>query len=142
MKQGVVFDKNTGAMIGFTDFGEVSNQLSEFKRSLNNDNPGLHWPLTKSMLVFMFRGLFTNIALAFAQFPVTSVKGHNIFPLLLEAIGRLNRMGCVILGITCDGAVPNWKLFCMHTKPECNNPDATYKTVNIFSNNEKELFLC
>ena len=41
----------------------------------------------------MFRGLFTNIALAFAQFPVTSVKGHDIFPLLWEAIGCLNRIG-------------------------------------------------
>ena len=140
VKQGVVFDKSTGAMIGFTDLGEVSNQLSEFERSLNNDNPRLHRPLAKSMLVFMFRGLFTNIALAFAQFPVTSVKGHDIFPLLWEAIRRLNRMGCVILGITCDGAAPNRKLFRMHTKPQCNNPDTTYKTVNIFSNDEKEIF--
>jgi len=89
------------------------------------------------MLVFMFRGLFTNIALAFAQFPVTSVKGHDIFPLLWEAIGRLNGIGCVILGITCDGAAPNRKLFHMHTKPGCDNPDTTYKTVNIFG---EELF--
>ena len=31
VKQGVVFDKNTGAMIGFADLGEVSNQLNEFE---------------------------------------------------------------------------------------------------------------
>ena len=42
VKQRVVFDKNTGAMIGFSDLGEVSNQLSEFERSLNNDSPTGH----------------------------------------------------------------------------------------------------
>ena len=61
-------------MIGFTDLGEVSNKLSEFERSLNDDNPKLHRPLAKSMLVLTFRGLYTNTALTCGQ---ASVKGHD-----------------------------------------------------------------
>jgi len=116
VKQGVVFDNHTG---GYTDLGEVSNQLSDFERSLHTENPKLHQPLAKSMLVFMYRGLFSNIALPFAQFPVSSPKGHDIFPLLWEA---LNRIGCIILGVTCDGATPNWKLFRMQDAKALTQP--------------------
>ena len=92
------------------------------------------------MLVFMYRGWFSNITLPFAQFPVASPKGHDLFPLLWKAIGRLTKIGCVILGVTCDGATPNCKLFRMHAKPKCDNPDATHKTINIFSDDGKEIF--
>lgn len=99
VKQGLVYEKSTGALFGFTDLGEVNNQLIDFEQSLSSDGTGLQRPLAKSMLVFMFKGLFTNIAMPYAQFPACSLKGVDMFPLLWEAIGRLSRLGCCVLGV-------------------------------------------
>ena len=96
VKQGLVYEKS-GALFGFTDLDEVNNQLYDFEQSLGGDGTGLQKPLAKSMLVFMFKGLFTNIATSYAQFPVCSLKGANMFPLLWEAVGRLSQMGCCVL---------------------------------------------
>ena len=80
VKQGLVYEKSTGALFGFTDLGEVNNQLYDFQQSLSDDGTGLQRPLAKTMLVFMFKGLFTNIAMPYAQFPVYSLKGTDMFP--------------------------------------------------------------
>ena len=65
IKQGLVFEKSTGALFGFTDLCETNNQLDDFEAMLKND-ASLQRPL--AMVVFMFKGLFTNTALPYAQF--------------------------------------------------------------------------
>ena len=82
VKQGLVYEKSTRALFGFTDLGVVNNQLIDFEQSLSSDDTGLQRPLVKTMLVFMFKGLFTNIAMPYAQFPACSLKGLDMFPLL------------------------------------------------------------
>ena len=107
----MVHEKSKGAFFGFTDLDEVNNQLYDFEQSLSDDGTGLQRPLAKTILVFMFKGLFTNIAMSYAQFPVCSFKGADMLPLLWEAVRRLSRMGCCVLGVTCDGGSPNRRLF-------------------------------
>ena len=115
VKQGLVFEKSTGALFGFTDLGEINNQLDEFEAHLKGSSSELNRPLEKTMLVFMFKGLFTNISLPYAQFAAHSLKSHEMFPLLSwKIINRLTRIGCCILGITCYGSSPNRKLFQLH----------------------------
>ena len=46
-------------------------------------------PLAKSMMVFMVRGLFTKLQFPYAQFPVMSVSGDQLYKPFWEAIGRL-----------------------------------------------------
>ena len=82
VKQGLVYEESTRALFGFTDLGEVNNQLIDFEQSLSSDGTGLQRPLAKTMLVFMFKGLFTNIAMPYAQLPACSLKGLDMFPLL------------------------------------------------------------
>ena len=92
VKQGLVFEKSTGALFGFTDLGEVNNQLDEFEASLKQ-NASLQRPLAKTMIVFMFKGLFTNTALPYAQFAVSSLTGADLLPLLWKVIqGRLKQL--------------------------------------------------
>ena len=62
VKQDLIFEKFTGALFGFTDLGEVNKQLDEFEASLKNNALLLQRPLTKTMIIFMFKDLFTNIA--------------------------------------------------------------------------------
>ena len=138
VKQGLVYEKSTGALFGFTDLGEVNNQLIDFEQSLSSDGTGLQRPLAKSMLVFMFKGLFTNIAMPYAQFPACSLKGVDMFPLLWEAIGRLSRLGCCVLGVTCDAGSPNRRLFQMHQTPDTPKNKIIHKAKNMFKSDPNE----
>ena len=54
VKQGLIFEKSTGALFGFTDLGKVNNQLDEFEASLKNNASLLQRPFAKTILVFMF----------------------------------------------------------------------------------------
>ena len=111
VKQGLVFEKSTGALFGFTDLGNINNQLDEFEAPLKQNTSMLQRPIAKTMVVFMFKGLFTNIALAYAQFAATSLTGADLLPLLWKVIERLSRTGCCILGVTCDGGSLNRRFF-------------------------------
>ena len=65
VKQNLVFEKFTGALFGFIDLGEVNKQLDEFEASLKNNVLLLQRLLTKTMIVFMFKDLFTNTVLPY-----------------------------------------------------------------------------
>ena len=65
VKQDLVFEKFTGALFGFTELGEVNKQLYEFEASLKINVLLLQRPLTKTMIVFIFKGLFTNTTLPY-----------------------------------------------------------------------------
>ena len=82
VQQDLVFEKFTGALFDFTDLGEVNKQVDEFEASLKNNVLLLQRPLTKTMIVFMFKGLFTNTASPYyAQF-ASSLTGADMFTLL------------------------------------------------------------
>ena len=140
IKQDLVFEKSTGSLFGFTDLGDISNQLDEFLQSFKDHSESLSRPLAKAILVFMVKGLFNNVSLPYAQFPVLSVKGGDIFPLLWKAIGRLERIEYVVLGKTCAGCSSNRRLFTLHQKQGTPTNQLVYKTTNTFSNNHKDLF--
>ena len=139
VKQGLVFEKSTGALFGFTDLGEVINQLDEFEASLKQNASLLQRPLAKTMIVFMFKGLFTNTALPYAQFAVSSLTGADLLPLLWKVIERLTRTGCCILGVTCDGGSPNRRLFQLHQLPGDPKDKIIYKAVNPFADEAEDI---
>ena len=73
VKEGLVFDKTTGALIGFSDLGDVNNLFAAYE---HNDSALKH--LAKTMLTLMVRGLFTSVKFVYAQFPAVSTKGADI----------------------------------------------------------------
>lgn len=81
-----------GAIIGFTNLGEVNLHLSEFEAS-TKDSKDSREPLANSMLVLMVRGLFNDLEFPYAQFPCTSLAGHQMYELFWEAVSRLERCG-------------------------------------------------
>ena len=88
---------------------------------LKKDASSLQRPLAKTMVVFMFKGLFTNIALPYAQFAASSITGADMFPFFWKVIERLTRVGCQVLAVTSDGGSPNRRLFQLHNfeRPSC-----------------------
>ena len=99
-----------GAVIGFTNLGEINTHLSKFGESLK-DNPCKLEQLANSMLVIMVKGLFSSLEFPYAQFPCVSVSGDQLF---WECVCQLERCGFMVLGLTCDGLSANRRLFKLH----------------------------
>ena len=129
IKKGLVYNKATGTLIGFSDLGDVIQQLDDYERNLSTGTPQSR-PLAKTMFVMMVRKIFCNINFPYAQFPITSAKAEDIFPLLCRAIGHLELNGLHVFGVIGDGASVNHKLFGMYSK---DNKKSTHKTTNCYS---------
>ena len=93
-------------------------------------------PIAKTMMVFMVRGIFTDIKFPYAQFPLLSGIGYDLFPLIWQTIDRLECNGIHVIGITADGASINRKLFRLHSPTEA----LVYKTTNVYTRREVFFF--
>ena len=60
------------------------------------------------MMVFMVRGLFTNLQYPNVQFPVRSLTGDLLFDPFWEAASRLERQGVKVQHSTCTVCVNSW----------------------------------
>ena len=58
IKEGLVFDKHTGSLTGFTDLGDVFNLLAEYEQQQSGgDSTTFRHSVAKCMIVFMVQGL-------------------------------------------------------------------------------------
>ncbi len=104
----LVYNKHTGALVGFANLGDVTNHLEQVERSLESpETDQLCQPLAKSMLVIMVRGLMTKLQFPYAQFTCVNLTGTQIYPLFWEAVYRVERCELKVIGATFDGAAPN-----------------------------------
>ena len=130
VKEGLVFDKHTGALTGVVDMGDINNAFIDYEnRVLKNDHTSDHRPLAKTILVFMVRGLLCDITFPHSIFPSRSPKGHAILPLMWNLIERLTRTGFRVMAVTCDGASCNRSLFQLHA----SKGEVAHKVRNVFN---------
>jgi hypothetical protein len=94
-------------------------------------------PLANSMMVLMVRGLFSKLHFAYAQFPCSSIQGHQLYDLFWEAVERLERCGFRVLACTCDGLSVNRKFFKLHGKKR----DLVHKVLDLYSSDGRYMFL-
>ena len=134
IKAGLVFNKASGALVGFHDLGDVNNLFGDMERDLKN--PNSRRPLAKVMLVFMIRGLFTPMKFPYIQFAAASTKGATLFPLFRQVVFRLTRLGLRVVAVTCDGASDNRRLFSLHDIT-CK---MVYKTRNVYCKDKSTIF--
>ena len=133
IKEELVFNKNSGNLIGFVNLGEINNLLLEFEHSLESDNVAPS--LAKTMFVFMVRGLFTSLQFPYAQFSCRTLSGDLIFNPFWEAVYRLERIGLKVIAATADGASPNRSFFQLHTESK-----TSYKTLNPYAIEDRYIF--
>ena len=76
IKEGSLYSKHSGALVGLEDLGDINNLIAEFESQAVCESP--RRPLAKCILTFMVWGLFTSIKFVYAQFPASSPKGCNI----------------------------------------------------------------
>ena len=110
IKEDLVYDKHTGALIGFANLGEINEHLLSFQHIIEGESDSdesEEQELAKTMFVIMVRGLITNFQFPYVQFPCGSVTGDLLFDPFWEAVYRLERMGFKVLAATADGASTN-----------------------------------
>lgn len=153
IKEDLVFDKHEGSLIGFANLGNMNNHLLQFEASLQNDTH--QEQLAKTMLVFMVRGLFGRLNFPYVQFACANLTGELILQPLWEAISRLERQGFKVLGLTCDGASSNRRLWTLHQEikrhvmkkksigtdhDDKGNEDIFYKVPNVFAADSRDFY--
>ena len=112
IKEGLVFNKHTNELIGFTDLGNINSSISLLEQDLHNSNGStLQKSLASTVFVVMVRGLILKFDFPYASFPSENLTGAKIAPILLEATCRLERMGMKVLAHTLDGCPSNRKYF-------------------------------
>ena len=132
VKEGIVYNKSSGEIIGYVNLGEVTNQLLEFERKCASELNDDHYfpPIDKYISCFMVRIIFQHVNFPYAQFATTGTSLDEIFPLVWEAIKHLKLIGLKVLFLTSDGASLNCKFYNLHRN---KSRELVYKTPNIFS---------
>ena len=92
VKQDLVYNKNTGELIGFMDIGDINNHLLALEKSLlASESPEPQ--LARTMMTFMVRGLLSRLEYPYAHFPCSNLTGDLLFDPFWEAVHRLERLG-------------------------------------------------
>ena len=61
IKEDLVYNKHTGALVGFANLGDTNEHLVKFQQTIEASNSDDRQPLAKTMLVFMVRGLLSSL---------------------------------------------------------------------------------
>lgn len=134
VKEGLVFNKHSGRIIEFTDLGDINQQLAQLERDAD------HPPVAKQLLVVMVRGVFFKLIFPYAHFGTSGVTGEQLFPIVWEAVRRLEASGLKVIFITADGGSPNRKFFRMHSTGKSSPTNPTYKARNPYSADDRWLY--
>ena len=167
IREDLVYDKRTGELTGFVNLGDINEHLQHFEQIISNDvsdQPNL----ASSMLVFMVKGIFTKLEFPYAHFPCASLSAEFLYPIVWDAIQRVEALGLKVLVLTCDGAGPNRKFFRLHKDKDVRHkaqrkgrgkvqqdgcreekregekvqqtPTVNYKTLNPYSEEERWIY--
>ena len=86
-KEGLVYNKHNGQLIGYWNIGEINNHLISLEQEYKGDTSLTE--LASAMLVLMVRGLFTSFTFLHASFATSTLTGEQLVPIFYEALFRL-----------------------------------------------------
>ena len=126
IKSNLVFDKVTGELIGYVDLGDPEVNYATLDKI---DEVASH------AMVFLVRGLCTELKFSLAYFATDGVTSGQLMPLFWEAVAVLE-MSCNlwVIAATSDGASPNRRFYRMHKALDGNSgKDVCHRTVNLYA---------
>ena len=88
IKSGLVFSITTGTLVGFCETGEINDETEKFSKVTESQaatekqslEPGSDRNIAKYIIVFMVRGIFSNLQYAFGQVKVPIAIKSFIVP--------------------------------------------------------------
>ena len=140
VKESLVFNKHTCELVGFTDIGDINNELAKLKQECDSNFeqrcPG---EIASHMLIFMVRGMFSSLKFPYAHFSTKGVTADQLYPIVWEVVRHLEACGLNDIAFSCDGASPNRKFYKMHATVK---DELVYKTNNLFCDDRDVYFVC
>ena len=133
IKENLIYDKFSGEIVGFTQLGEINNELLKLERDCKSDMD--HPPLAKHLLVLMIRGIFFKLDFPYAHFGTETATADILHPIIWEAVRQIESIGLKVICITADGASPNRRFFRMHKTGIRSS--LTYKAENPYAEDGK-----
>ena len=100
IKEDLVYDRHTGEIVGFVNVGGINNDIIETELNKQCESVSNHPPVATHVLVFMVRGIFIKLNFPYAHFPTSNLTAHQQFPIVWEAIQRLEAAGLKIICVT------------------------------------------
>ena len=136
VQSGLVYGVRSGKIVGFTDVGDISNEISTFERHCR----GVKEPQEAThVLVFMVRGLFSSLHAPVAYYATSGISSDQLYPCTAEVIIYLETAGLKVHGLVSDGASPNRKFYKLHGPP---SDSPVYFTPNPLDPSRKLFFFC
>ena len=127
IRADLVFNKNTGELIGFTDLGDPYLNYGQ----LEEDTLATH------ALAFLIRGICTNLKFIVGFFGTTNVNSTQIMALFWEAVFILEKTcNLWVIAFTADGASSNRSFCRLHASLQGENPatsNVCYRTINLYA---------
>ena len=112
VRSGLVFQKYTGELVGFCNFGQVNEDLERLSESLCTDSVHATPKLADHVLQFMVRHILKpSTFFPVAMFPCTSLSGEKLYPMVYDVIEALELEGFTVVSITSDGNSPNRRFY-------------------------------
>jgi hypothetical protein len=125
IQSNLVFDKVSGDLIGFIDLGDPMTNTA----FLDEDVVATH------ALVFLVRGLCTDLKHVIAYYFTGDVTSYQLMPMFWKAVSVLElSLNLWVCAAVNDGASPNRKFFRLHSNlAKDMRCDIAYKTINVFA---------
>lgn len=122
----LVFDKVTGELIGYVDLGDPDINFATLDKA---DAVATH------ALVFLVRGVCTELKFSLAYFTTNGITAIQLMPLFWEAVCILeSTCNLWVVAATSDGASPNRSFYRMHTALDGNaGKEVCYGTINLYA---------
>ena len=80
VKEGLVYNKHTGEIVGFTSLGDINDNL------LKLEQEGEQPQVAKQLLTLMVRGIIFKLIFPYAHFASRGATGDILLPFVREAI--------------------------------------------------------
>ena len=126
IQEDLVWDKNTGELIGFVDLGDVEVNYGTLPKSQE---------LASHVLVFLIKSIVNPLSYSFATFATTGVTAFQLFPLFWRSVAILEGTCSLhVVAAVGDGASSNRSFFKMHKgMGGQTGKDVVYRSINLFA---------
>ena len=136
IREGLVYDKCNDQLIGFVQLDDITNSLLELERTCKSTPSSPE--VATHMLLLLVWGLTISLKFPLAQFPTTGVTAYQLYPLISEAILRLEMLGFKVICITSNGASSNRKLLATNCTSDEKVP---FKMENMYTDENRNVYL-
>eukprot|EP00794_Sanderia_malayensis_P013209 gene13209-14561_t len=126
VQKDLVWDKNTGELVGFVDLGDMDVNYAVLSKNTE---------FATHVLVFLVKSLVNPLYFSFATFSTSGNTAAQLFSLFWRAVAILEKSCSLhVMAAVGDGASSNRLFFKMHKGMDDNSgKEVIYRTVNHFN---------